>query len=260
MSWASRRRTSYVIGVSLLSHYNRRILAIISVSPTCSDGIKNQGETTVDQGGPCLVLDERTLQPHSTLWSRSFRVRDGSYNAVAYVYNHNKEAGVRRAYYRFGLYDSQNVLVAERRGTTFILPGAITPVLESRIDTGNRTVSRTYFEFTDTFIWERMINTSLSIAVNNKELSNTAIMPRLSASVENHSVADVINLSFVAVIFDPAECICGICDDARASRQVQLRDSLQLARPVSVQVGRIDISPLVAPSLCCIESIGYACL
>ena len=233
-----------IIGGPLLYWY-------FSVPPTCSDGIKNQGETTVDQGGPCLVLDERTLQPHSTLWSRSFRVRDGYYNAVAYVYNPNKEAGVRRAYYRFGLYDSQNVLVAERRGTTFILPGAITPVLESRIDTGNRTVSRTYFEFTDTFIWERMINTSLSIAVNNKELSNTAIMPRLSASVENHSVADVINPSFVAVIFDPAgnAFAASATTLERLSAGATSEIVFSWPDPFPVQVGRIDISPLVAPSL-----------
>jgi hypothetical protein len=222
-----------------------------SIPPTCSDGIQNQDETAIDRGGPCLVLDERALQPQATLWTRSFRVRDGSYNAAAYVYNPNAEAGVERAHYRFGLYDAENILVAEREGTTFIVPGAVTPILESRIDTGNRIVSHTYFEFTNTFIWERMTNTALVLAVNNKEISNAEVMPRLSANVENRSVADVINPSFIAVIFDPAgnafaasaTALPRIAPGATAPIVFSWHD------PFLVQVGRIDVMPLVAPSL-----------
>lgn len=253
MSWASRRRTAYVAGISLF------FLVIIggpisywyfSIPPTCSDGIQNQDETAIDRGGRCAVFDERALQPHATLWSRSFRVRDGSYNAAAYIYNPNAEAGVQRAHYRFGLYDAANILVAEREGMTFIVPGAVTPILESRIDTGNRIVARTYFEFTSTFIWERMINTGLALAVNNKEISNTTAMSRLSANVENRSVADVVSPSFVAVIFDPAGNAF-----AASATTIERLSAGEIAPlvfnwpdPFLVQVGRVDIIPLVAPS------------
>ncbi len=254
MSWASRRRTAYGLGAIvffLVAIGGPAALWYISIPPTCSDGIRNQGETSVDRGGPCPLLDVRTLQPYATLWSRSFRVRDGSYNAAAYILNPNKGAGVRTAHYRFGLYDARNILVAERTGTMFIMPGATTPVVESRIDAGNRVISRTYFEFTGDFLWEPMTNVALSLAVNNKEVSNISSVPRLSATVENRSVSDVINPSFVAVIFDPA-------GNAFAASATQLDRIAAGATsqivfswpdPFRVQVGRIDIIPVVKPDL-----------
>jgi hypothetical protein len=258
MSWASRRRTTYLAGVTLffivvfggpLAYW------YFSIPPTCSDGLQNQKETGIDTGGPCPLLDARTLQPHATLWTRSFRVRDGSYNAAAYIQNPNKDAGVRRVRYRFGFYDAQNVLVAEREGVTFIMPGSITPVLEPRIQTGNRIVARTYFEFIDRLVWEKMTNTALVIAVNNKEISSTDTMPRLSAIVNNSSVADVVGPSFVAVVFDPAgnafAASATTLDRLNAGASVPV--TFSWPDPFPVQVGRIDIIPLVAPALFRVE-------
>ncbi len=254
MSWASRRRTTYLFGIVIF------FAAVIgaplaywyfSIPPTCTDGIKNQGETAADKGGPCFVLDERALQPHALLWARSFRVRDGSYNAVAYIQNPNKDAGVRAARYHFGLYDSQNVLVAEREGTMYILPGGTTPVLEARIDAGNRVVARTYFEFTAPFTWERMKNNALAISVSNKEISNILEAPRLSALARNNSVAGQTDISFVAVIFDAAGNAF-----AASATSLQRLDAGETAPvvftwpdPFAIQPGRIDIIPLTAPAL-----------
>jgi len=252
MSWASRRRTTYlsgviiffviVIGGPLAYHF-------LSIAPTCFDGKQNGGETGVDMGGPCLLLDARYLQPESTLWARSFKVRDGTYTAVASIQNSNQDAGVVSAHYRFSLYDAQNVLVAEREGDSYIMPGAVTPILESRIDTGNRIVAHTYFEFTDPLTWERMQNTASGLAVGDKQLSLTDSLPRLTATAQNNSVADVIAPSFVAVVFDSA-------GNAFAASETQL-DRLAggasapivftWPAPFSVQAGRIDITPLLPP-------------
>ncbi len=253
MSWASQRRTTYLTGVTLF------FLIVVggpvaywyfSVPATCTDGVQNQDETAIDRGGPCPLLDDRTIQPHATLWTRSFRVRDGSYNAAVYIQNPNKDAGVRKARYRFGLYDARNILVAEREGTTFIMPGAITPILESRIDTGNRIVSRTYFEFVEPFVWERMKNIALSVTVNNKEISNTEALPKLSANVENSSVADILNPSFVAVLFNPAGNAFAISATTLERLPAGASSPVVFSwpDPFAVQIGRIDIIPLVAPA------------
>ena len=254
MSWASRRRTIYGTGVVLffvvvlggpLAYW------YFTIPATCIDGLQNQDETAIDRGGICPLLDDRALQPHATLWARSFRIRDGSYNAAAYVQNPNQNAGVRTARYHFGLYDAQNILVAERDGSMYIMPGAITPVLESRITTGNRIVAHTYFEFTEALRWERMQNNALPLIITNKELSNVLAAPRLSATVRNSAVADSTDLSFVAVIFDPA-------GNAFAASETTLErlpdgESAQIVftwpDPFAVQSGRIDIIPLVAPTL-----------
>ncbi len=254
MSWASRRRTAYLTGIILFF-----VIVIggplaywyFSIPPTCNDGIQNQGETAPDKGGPCFVLDERALQPHATLWARSFRVRDGSYNAVAYIQNPNKEAGVRVARYRFGLYDSQNILVAEREGTMYIMPSATTPVLEARIDAGNRIVAHTYFEFTEPLVWERMKNNALAISVSNKDISNVSEVPRLTATVQNSSVATLSGVSFIAVVFDPAGN--AFAASATSLEDLTAGESAQIVftwpDPFAIQSGKIDITPLVAPSL-----------
>lgn len=254
MSWASRRRVAYATGVIVffavlfgvpLSYW------YFTLPETCIDGIQNQDETGVDKGGICPVLDESALQPHASLWARSFRVRDGSYNAAAYIQNPNQNAGVAVAHYRFGLYDAQNILIAEREGSMFIMPGSITPVLESRIDAGNSIVGRTYFEFMEPLKWERMKNNALPLAVTNKEITNTFAAPRLTAIARNSSVAPIADISFVAVIFDPAGN--AFAASATTLSRLGADESSEIVftwpDPFAIQSGRIDIIPLVAPTV-----------
>jgi hypothetical protein len=253
MSWAGRRKFSYISGIILffLIVVGGPIAYKIATIPaTCHDGKQDQGETSVDRGGPCLLLDDRYLQPHAILWARSFQVRDGSYNAVAYVENPNKDAGVVSADYKFSLYDSQNILIAERTGTTYIMPGGITPVFTAGIDTGNRIVAHTYFAFTDpTLVWERMSNPTAVLTLSDKQVSNTDTEPQVSASVENTSVADLENISFVGVVFDTT----GNAINASATQLARLDagSSAQIGFtwpiPFTVAVGSEDITPIMPP-------------
>src|SRR5688500_12187120 len=132
MSWAGRRRIIYLTGTILFFVVvigGPITYKILSVKPTCFDGKQNGGETAPDKGGSCLVLVEGRITPYGVMWARSFEVRNGAFDAVGYIENPNPSAGVERAQYHMGLYDSQNILVAERTGTTYIMPGGITPVL-----------------------------------------------------------------------------------------------------------------------------------
>jgi len=253
MSWASRRRATYLGGVILffallvglpILHY------YFSIKPTCFDGIQNQGETAVDEGGPCLKLDPLHLSPSAVLWARSFKVRDGSYTAIAYIENPNPDAGVASAHYRFGLYDSQNVLVAEREDTTFILPGGITPVLETGIDTGNRIAVHTYFQLTDdTLTWERMTNPASAIRIGNQQISDTDTMPRISARAENVGFAPLHDISFTAVVFDPNGNAIAASGTALPELPPGAPAQITFTWPqaFSASVGRIDIIPLLPP-------------
>lgn len=211
MSWASRRRAAYGFGViAFLALVIGGPIAYsyLSEPATCTDGKRNQGETSIDKGGPCPLLDERMLSPHTILWSRAFRVRTESstgiafYNAIAYVHNPNKTAGVRSVAYRFGLYDSNNVLVAERTGSTFVMPGILTPVFEGAISTGQRTVARTQFEFLEPLVWERLDDTSGVVRIIERTLSGQDSAPRISARVQNTSVRELRDLTFIATVFD----------------------------------------------------------
>ncbi|MDO8552866.1 MAG: hypothetical protein Q7S01_05100 [bacterium] len=251
MSWASRRRGIYLLGIIsfLIIVIGIPVIKYSYSPPTCTDGNRNQGETAPDKGGPCPILDEQALSPASILWSRSFSVRDGTYSSVAYVVNENANAGIKKVGYRFGLYDESNILVAERMGTMFIMPASITPVYEMNISTGNRAVVHTYFEFTESLVWERLKSDASVIAVGNREISNAGSNPRLTAVAENISIALVSDMSFVTVIFDPS-------GNARASSMTSLSrlnagEKQQIIftwpKPFTSAVGRVDIFPVVAP-------------
>ena len=254
MSWAFRRRFLYISGIVLffLILFGTPIAyKILSVPATCFDGLLNQGETAIDKGGPCLLLDERYLQPHAILWARGFRVRDGTYNAIAYVQNPNESAGVERVGYRFKLYDAENILVAERLGVMYIMPGGITPVLESRIDTGFRNVSRTYFEFTEALVWKRMKDRSTAIVVSDKNTLDPFGMPQVTATARNRSVETLNKVSFAAAVFDPQGN--AIQASATAIDVFPSETSKDLIftwpDPFVSDVGHIEILPIVSPVL-----------
>lgn len=255
MSWAARRRFLYILCIfAFLALITGGPLAIYLHRPaSCEDGVTNQGETAPDRGGPCVLLDVQRLSPHAVLWTRSFKVRDGAYDATAYIENPNASAGVQRVNFRLGLYDSENVLVAERFGSTYVMPNGITPVFIGAIDTGNRLATHAQFCYinaarscsTDPSLltWMSMKSTTDVISITNKTITDTTSMPRVSAMVRNNGLADMIDVLFVAVVFDPA-------GNAFASSQTALprlrageeeRIVFTWPQPFSIAVGRIDI-------------------
>lgn len=252
MSWASRRRATYGFGVFLFFFVLIGVPVAywyISIPVTCTDGIQNQGETSPDHGGPCPLLDDNALTPAPILWSRSFSVRDGSFNSVAYIQNANDTAGVRNVSYRFSLYDSQNVLIAEREGSTFIMPGAVTPVFEGGIDTGSRIVVRTYFVFTGPLVWERMTDRSRTVLINDKKVTDTTTIPRVTATAFNSTVVDMTDALFIATVFDPAGNAFATSQTSISKLEGGAKQQITFTwpEPFTVSVGRIDIIPLVEP-------------
>jgi hypothetical protein len=253
MSWASRRQGTYIFGVILF--FGTLIGApaaywYFNIAESCFDGTQNQGETAPDKGGPCRLLDERTLSPHAVLWTRAFSVRDGSYNAIAYVENPNENAGASLMPYRFRLYDERNVLIAEREGAHFIMPGTITPVFEGSITTGQRRVARAYMEFAAPIVWERLYDMTLPIVVESKQMADTATTPRLTAFVKNTSVADLHDVQFVAVVFDTAgnafagsSTVVPVLTDGERQEIV-----FTWPDPFPFVPGRIDVLPSLEPS------------
>ena len=251
MSWAMRRRALYILGLFVFFSLLIGVPTIILLHKpsTCFDGIQNQGETSRDHGGPCLLLDGSSITPHAILWARSFVIRPAYYDTVAYIENPNDGAGIEKVGYRFGLYDSENVLVAERTGTTYVMPGGVTPVFEGAISSGNRVVTHTTFQFTDALIWERMQSFTHKLFINNKVVSEISSTPRLSADVTNTSVADLRDIEFVAVIFDPAGN--AFASSATALTRLNAGDKQQIVftwpTSFTTAIGRIDVVARHAP-------------
>jgi hypothetical protein len=189
------------------------------------------------------------LSPYSVLWSRAFLARPGSYNAVAYVENPNKEAGVRSVYYRFRLYDDRNIVVAEREGVTSIMPGGITPVFEGGIEAGNRKAARAFFEFAEPPVWERLVDVASAFSINNKVVTDVDTTPRVTARVFNSSVDPILNPAFVVVVFDTAGNAFAASHTTLARLDGGEESELVFTwgGPFPQAVGRIDVLAVVPP-------------
>lgn len=251
MSWASVRRAEYLFGVILffVVIIGGPLLywGISAIPPACPVGTMRPAGIS---SGACSELDPRYLQSVSVMWARAFRVRADSYTAVAYVQNSNPNAGVQQAHYKMGLYDGGNVLIAEREGEMFIMPGSITPVLETGIYTGNRDVVHTYFQITDASpIWKEATNPAADIKVSNESVTGLEAAPRVEARVRNASLDSRHNISFVITLFDTTGN--AFAASGTALQELAPGATAQIAftwpQPFPTVIGRIDIIPLLQP-------------
>lgn len=204
LGWGTRRKLIYsvasvfVAAAVLWLGYQ----AFFTAAPTCFDGVQNRDESGVDCGGGyCSLVCAAEARTPIVKWARSFETSPGLYTAAAYVTNPNVGAGAKQVRYSFQLFDDKNLLVAERQGTVNLPPVQTVPIIETNISVGNRTVSRTFFAFSDMPVWNKVradAYPSLSIAEQNLSADGT----RLSAVIINDTVKDARNVTVAAVLFD----------------------------------------------------------
>ena len=204
MSWASKRRATYLfslLGVVLVV-IGVSTFALFRPTPSCGNGKKDGTETGIDCGGSCRAVCAQNVIAPIMRWSRSFEVTPGTYSAVAYVENPNSSTGAEAVSYEFRLLDAEGILVAERKGSTFISPGALMPVFEAGIRTGERVPVYTTFSFTEEPFWVRSASRSGELLVREKLLSDDATAPRITARLQNTTIKTLSNVQVVAVVFD----------------------------------------------------------
>jgi hypothetical protein len=207
MTWAFRRQLIY-IGILILifgglgfwigyPHLNK--------PPSCTDGKQNGDETGVDCGGTCALACVATLDDLKVIWSRSFEVVPGRYNAVAYVENQNKNAAVVKIKYRFRFADKNNVYVGSREGETTVPPSGKFAVFEPAIDLGSSVPVYTSFEFTERPVWVQVSNEKIDqtkLLISDIRLEDEGSLPKLYAKIENTYFLTIPNLEVVAILYD----------------------------------------------------------
>lgn len=255
MSWSTRRQLLFLsmLVIALLAVVGIFSLPYLLRAPACDDGIKNGIETGVDCGGACERICAAEAYAPETLWARAFKVADGVYDAVAYVENQNVRAGVREVVYRFSLYDKENLLVTERVGKTYISPNGTFPVFEGGIRTGERVPKRTFFEFVEKPLWERLpdkaLSLSLSLGTGDVRLEGATGSPRLSATIANKSVYDLADVEVGAVLYDERENALAVSetliDALPKGERVQVTFTWLLPFPKAPT--RIELVPRVNP-------------
>jgi len=92
--------------------------------PSCTNGIKDQGETGIDCGGPCMSCEIKTLaapQVTTTVFFENFS--RGTVDLAAQIKNPNPSWGIRHLGYEFILKGIGNKEIDRVPGETFLLPG-----------------------------------------------------------------------------------------------------------------------------------------
>lgn len=251
MSWSSRRKAAYsgVFIAAMVLLIGVPLFLLFYEPPTCNDGKKNQGELGIDCSGPCPKICATEFLSPLVVWSRAIRVAPGLYNLLAYAENPNISGKAERVSYIFRLYDSNTVLIAERKGKTFILPHKKIPVFESGVKTGERVPVRVTFEFMGNIPWEKETESKDMIIVQSKVLNMEKASPRLDAVLENRSVREVEDIEVTAIVYDTEDNALAfsrtIVDEIgkNSTAPVTFTWPEKFARPTS----RIEILPLVRP-------------
>lgn len=201
MSWADRRRTSIAVGI-VLFFVTLTVLgwyAFIYTPATCTDGIQNQDELGIDCDGSCARIC--TVPRVDALFSRAVNTAPGVYHAVALVKNPLPNARARGVSYALSLFDAENILVAERRGTLQLEPGETRVLFESNVLTGERIPARTLTRF-EGGEWDRALPDEAVIRVIPGTLDTEKRI--LTSVIENLTPISVTGIIMNALLYDSA--------------------------------------------------------
>lgn len=208
MSWSERKKTKYVGLFFLIAIILLLVFVIDFSGATCFDDKKNQDEQGIDCGGSCTNICKFSTEELLIKWSRAFIVKDGIYNAIAYIENPNINLEAEKIFYIFKLYDENGILIYERKGATNVPARRIIPIFEETMQTGNRIPKRTTFEFTSLPDWKKT-QQNLSgqeeetiLNIKNTSIKNEGGFTKLEAVLENPTLNQIQNIKVVSILFD----------------------------------------------------------
>ncbi len=202
--WAVKRRILY--GTGFLSFLFLIFIFIyfsyFYTPSTCFDGIQNSKESGIDCGGGCVRICTNEILPPKIIWAQSFKIKDGRYNAVAYIDNKNQIAATEKLKYKIELLDGDEV-VAERKGTTILPPNSTYPIFEGKIFTKNsRKVTDVKATLYPSNLWVPASIDRTQFKTTNMQLFNSDVSPKLKAIIKNTKLTDARNVEVIATIFN----------------------------------------------------------
>ncbi len=206
MSWAQRRKATYIVSVLFVA----AIILVIFLSiflnkkPTCVDGIQNQAEQGIDCGGPCNILCRAEYSDPVIIWGpRWAKVQSsGTYNFLTYAQNPNIGAGAYNVPYYFKVYDKNNILLYQKTGITYIPPNNNFVIFDDNINLNDKVPARTEFEFTGNPVWQKMDSKESDITAISKNLTNEDTKPKLLVTMSNTTIKPIENIEAIAILYD----------------------------------------------------------
>ncbi|MFZ1074834.1 MAG: hypothetical protein WAN50_00455 [Minisyncoccia bacterium] len=206
MSWATKRRLFIllIIGSVVAAFLAVVLIATFYKSPSCSDGVQNQGETGIDCGGPCpyrCALDE---QPPVVLFTQVLP-NNGRTDIIASVENKNIDAAAKDVPYTIALYDANHAHLRDISGM-FDLPAAQSvPIFVPNVFADTQIVVASAFLTVDPSApkWFSMTNDPRIVpSVSNITQTGTAAAPRIEAVLSNPSATLLNDVLTIVVVKD----------------------------------------------------------
>lgn len=113
-----------------------RIYAWMKPVPTCFDLKQNQNEEGVDCGGVCQKQCEKTFQAQDLIIKEATFVSAGPemYDVMMRISNPNNQLGGSVFSYEFKLKDANENVLAQKSGTSFILPVESKYIIETGLE------------------------------------------------------------------------------------------------------------------------------
>jgi len=192
-----------LIILTIFSLFGWGIYSFVKPAPTCFDGIKNQNETDVDCGGPCVSCDLKSLKPIQVGqgWPKWFRTTPSTSGIIAEIYNPNPDWGAWNFLYKFEIKDQFGSVLKTIEGKSFIYGGELKYLIEPRVDvevgkiaSANLVISNPQWAKSSDFP-----EPNIEIQDTKTEKSD---MLYVEGKVINRSESDLKNLSVYALVYN----------------------------------------------------------
>jgi len=215
MSWTRERKKfiTFIVGAFFVLLGIVVVLPFVIKDATCIDGVKNGSETGTDCGGDCQLMCKADIIPLEIRWQRSVKVDEKTYDAVAYLVNKNNNAIPKLVSFKVTLSDKNRATIAEKEGSTVILPGAATPLYVPNIQVEGRIPVYTRFEIIDVspfFVYSNQDFLKNVQVIGQPLFDNTTETPRLTLTIQNTLFDRVQDVDVYALLYDTEDTLIAV--------------------------------------------------
>src|SRR5665213_1493502 len=205
MSWAQQRKATYTISFLfiVLIILSTAAFFLFRTTPTCHDGVQNQGEQGIDCGGPCTTLCRAQYSDPAILWTRWSKVTaSGTYSVLMYGENPNIGIGAYNVPYTMTLYDANNIILDQETGSTYIPPTNNFAIFLNGININDKIPARIAFQFGNAIVWQKIQSQEANIVSTIQPIALASTTPKVFATLQNTSLSTVNNIESVAILYD----------------------------------------------------------
>lgn len=254
MSWAQRRKTTYIVSILFVLTIIVSIVLFYALKkiPTCFDGRKNGDEQGIDCGGSCTILCRAQYSDPVIVWGPRWSkvLSSGTYSFLTYAQNPNIGAGAYNVSYVLSVYDANGILLYQKPGTTYIPPNNNFVIFEDNVNLFDKVPARTKLEFTGNPAWQKIEGNELDITAISKDLINEDTKPKLLVTMKNSTLLPIQNIEVVAILYDADNNAIAFSRTKIDSIDKEGTTDIVFTwpEPFTAQVVRIDIVSKVLPN------------